>query len=80
MGFGAYVALGNLVTGQIVVVDTNGNVRVLLEGELPKPGEVVINSERIAVDGETEVVVEIIDESGLPQDISNEIEDIFLRR
>ncbi|MFB9215372.1 Ig-like domain-containing protein, partial [Vibrio sinaloensis] len=77
MGFGAYVALGNLVTGQIVVVDTNGNVRVLLEGELPKPGEVVINSERIAVDGETEVVVEIIDESGLPQDISNEIEDIF---
>ncbi|EGA70400.1 putative hemolysin, partial [Vibrio sinaloensis DSM 21326] len=77
MGFGAYVALGNLVTGQIVVVDTNGNVRVLLEGELPKPGEVVINSEQIAVDGETEVVVEIIDESGLPQDISNEIEDIF---
>ncbi|WP_159739168.1 Ig-like domain-containing protein, partial [Vibrio atypicus] len=77
MGFGTYVALGNLASGQVVVVDTNGKVRVLQEGELPKPGEVVLNNEQSAPGDEPSINVELIGDNGQAQDISSELEDIF---
>ncbi|WP_190277903.1 Ig-like domain-containing protein, partial [Vibrio sinaloensis] len=77
MGFGAYVALSNLASGQIVVIDTNGNVRLLLEGETPRPGEVVLNNEEVLFNGEPQISAELIGDDGAAQDITSELEDIF---
>ncbi|WP_043887339.1 Calx-beta domain-containing protein, partial [Vibrio sp. 16] len=77
MGFGAYVALSNLASGQIVVIDTNGNVRLLLEGETPRPGEVVLNNEEVLFNGEPQISAELIGDDGAVQDITSELEDIF---
>ena len=78
MGFGTYVAMGNLAANQIIVIDVNGNVRVLIEGELPRPGEVIVQSNSDAsIDDSQQLQVEFVDQNGAPQDISAEIEDIF---
>ncbi|WP_049844035.1 Ig-like domain-containing protein [Vibrio sp. VPAP30] len=77
MGFGTYVAMGNLAANQIIVIDVNGNVRVLIEGELPRPGEVIVQSNSDATDNSRQLQVELVDQGGAPQDISAEIEDIF---
>ncbi|MEZ8100908.1 Ig-like domain-containing protein, partial [Vibrio bivalvicida] len=77
MGFGTYVAMGNLAANQIIVIDVNGNVRVLIEGELPRPGEVIVQSNSDATDDSRQLQVDLVDQGGAPQDISAEIEDIF---
>ncbi|MFM2589882.1 VCBS domain-containing protein [Vibrio sp. TBV020] len=74
MGFGTYVAMGNSAINQVIVIDINGNLRVLGEGELPKPGEVVFDPYAIE---EQSPQVSVVDESGVPQDITSEIDDIF---
>ncbi len=71
-----YVALVNLVSGQKVVVDANGLVRTLLEGEQPKAGEVVLGQES-AIDHDPSVNVELFGEDGSTQNISDDIEEIF---
>ncbi|WCP68436.1 VCBS domain-containing protein [Vibrio tubiashii] len=77
MGFGTYVAMGNLAANQVIVIDVNGNVRVLVEGELPRPGEVIVQSNSDVVDNNQQLQVELVDDGGEPQDITAEIEDIF---
>ncbi|NOH23157.1 Ig-like domain-containing protein, partial [Vibrio europaeus] len=77
MGFGTYVAMGNLAANQVIVIDVNGNVRVLVEGELPRPGEVIVQSDADAVVNNQQLQVELVDDGGEPQDITAEIEDIF---
>ncbi|EGU57354.1 Ig-like domain-containing protein, partial [Vibrio tubiashii] len=77
MGFGTYVAMGNLAANQIIVIDVNGNVRVLIDGELPKPGEVIVQAETEVNGSDQQLQVELVDQSGEPQDITAEIDDIF---
>ncbi|UUM29458.1 VCBS domain-containing protein [Vibrio japonicus] len=72
----AYVALVSLASGQKVVVDTNGVVRTLLEGELPKPGEVILDRGQ-ELGHESTLNVELIGEDGVPQGISDDVEEIF---
>ncbi|WP_394125445.1 Ig-like domain-containing protein, partial [Vibrio hepatarius] len=74
MGFGTYVAMGNSGINQVIVIDINGNLRVLGEGELPKPGEVIFDPNAIE---EQSPQVSLVDDSGVPQDLTAEIDDIF---
>ncbi|TFH90592.1 Ig-like domain-containing protein, partial [Vibrio ouci] len=74
MGFGTYVAMGNAGINQVIVIDINGNLRVLGEGELPKPGEVIFDPNAIE---EQSPQVSLVDDSGVPQDLTAEIDDIF---
>ncbi|EGU53192.1 hypothetical protein VIOR3934_03624, partial [Vibrio orientalis CIP 102891 = ATCC 33934] len=74
MGFGTYVAMGNSGINQVIVIDINGNLRVLGEGELPKPGEVIFDPNAVE---EQSSQVSLVDDSGVPQDLTAEIDDIF---
>lgn len=74
MGFGTYVAMGNSGINQVIVIDINGNLRVLGEGELPKPGEVIFDPNAVE---EQSSQVSLVDDSGVPQDLTSEIDDIF---
>ncbi|MCZ4294552.1 VCBS domain-containing protein, partial [Vibrio sinaloensis] len=76
MGFGTYVAVGNLAANQIIVIDANGNVRVLAEGELPKPGEVTVQGNPEFAEDQ-QLQVNLVGDNGENQDISEEIADIF---
>ncbi|MGF1722381.1 VCBS domain-containing protein, partial [Vibrio kyushuensis] len=78
MGIGTFIIGSNLAAGQIVVIDINGNLKVLNEGEQPLPGEVVINSDgTVENQAEQPLQVEIVGENGENRDISAELEDIF---
>ncbi|MCG9749020.1 Ig-like domain-containing protein [Vibrio brasiliensis] len=78
MGFGTYVAVGNLAANQVIVIDVNGNVRVLAEGELPNPGEVIVQGNPEFSDNQQQQLqVQLVGDNGNNQDISAEIEDIF---
>ncbi|WP_100752357.1 Ig-like domain-containing protein [Vibrio salilacus] len=77
MGFGSYVAMGNLAANQVIVIDVNGNVRVLAEGELAKPGELIVQGNEQMVSEALPFQVEQVNEEGENQDITAEIEDIF---
>ncbi|KGY12599.1 hypothetical protein NM22_07685, partial [Vibrio tubiashii] len=77
MGFGTYVAMGNLAGNQVIVIDLNGTVRVLAEGESLKPGEVIVQaSPDPSADGQ-QLQVELVDTEGVPEDITGEVEDII---
>ncbi|MGD8115858.1 Ig-like domain-containing protein, partial [Vibrio sp. TRT 29B02] len=76
MGFGTYVAVGNLAANQIIVIDANGNVRVLVEGELPKPGEVIVQGNPEFAEDQ-QLQVNLVGDNGENLDISAEIADIF---
>ncbi|WP_038174299.1 Ig-like domain-containing protein, partial [Vibrio pacinii] len=77
MGFGTYVAMGNLAANQVIVIDLNGNVRVLAEGELPKPGELIVQGNDQVSSQSLPLQVERVAEDGENQDITAELEDIF---
>ncbi|NVD06606.1 tandem-95 repeat protein [Vibrio sp. JPW-9-11-11] len=77
MGFGTYVAMGNLAANQVIVIDINGNVRVLAEGELPKPGELIVQGNEQLSSESLPFQVEQVNEDGENQDITAELEDIF---
>lgn len=78
MGFGTYVAVGNLAANQVIVTDVNGNVRVLAEGELPNPGEVIVQGNpEFSESQQQQLQVQLVGDNGNNQDISAEIEDIF---
>ncbi|TFH89931.1 Ig-like domain-containing protein, partial [Vibrio ouci] len=77
MGLLKYLAIGNVAGGQTLVIDVNGDVRILLDGEQPSPGEVVLNSDGTSGAGSSDVQVGLVDLSGAAQDITLEVEDIF---
>ncbi|MEL7293089.1 MAG: tandem-95 repeat protein, partial [Pseudomonadota bacterium] len=77
MGFGTYVAVGNLAGNQVIVIDLDGNVRVLAEGEAPKPGELIVQGNDQVSSDALPLQVEQVNEQGESQDITAELEDIF---
>ncbi|MBN3493139.1 Ig-like domain-containing protein [Vibrio neptunius] len=76
MGFGAYVAIGNLTAGRAIAIDQDGKVRVLDSNEVVAPGELVMSvgesNQNVA-----DVNIGIIDDSSELQDLTNEIDDII---
>ncbi|MDA0147496.1 tandem-95 repeat protein [Vibrio sp. LaRot3] len=81
MGFGTFVAAGNLAAGQVMVIDLNGEIRLLENGEQPLPGEVVVElTESVQAPNLAELSVEQVTQLGenidLTQDIANIIEAI----
>ncbi|WP_047042849.1 tandem-95 repeat protein, partial [Vibrio mexicanus] len=74
MGIKTLIGSG-LVVGQMIVIDVNGNVRVLKEGEAPLPGEVLVTPN--GEDGQLNPNVEIVLEDEQLQDITGEIGDII---
>ncbi|MGC9460689.1 Ig-like domain-containing protein, partial [Vibrio genomosp. F10] len=78
MGIGTFINGSNLAAGQIVVIDINGNLKVLNEGDQVLPGEVIVKSDgSLDTQAEQPLQVEIVGEDGDNQDITAEIEDIF---
>ncbi|OEF09633.1 Ig-like domain-containing protein [Vibrio genomosp. F10] len=78
MGIGTLINGSNLAAGQIVVIDINGNLKVLNEGDQVLPGEVIVKSDgSLDTQAEQPLQVEIVGEDGDNQDITAEIEDIF---
>ncbi|MCW8335627.1 Ig-like domain-containing protein, partial [Vibrio paucivorans] len=78
MGFGALIAAGNLAAGQVMVIDVNGNLKVLEEGQALQPGEVLLNADgTFDVDTQPDITVQLADDNGIPQDITDEVDDIL---
>ncbi|MFM2589834.1 Ig-like domain-containing protein [Vibrio sp. TBV020] len=78
MGLYKYFTLANIAGGQIIAVDANGNVRIIPEGGSPLPGEVLVTAEGTDDGSSTgDIQIDFINQDGSPQDITNEIEDIF---
>ncbi len=44
MGIGTLFG-GNLAAGQIIVIDINGNIKIINEGDQVLPGEVIVKSD-----------------------------------
>ncbi|MGY3569686.1 Ig-like domain-containing protein [Vibrio paucivorans] len=78
MGFGALIAAGNLAAGQVMVIDVNGNLKVLEEGQALQPGEVLLNADgTFDADTQPDITVQLADDNGIPQDITDEVDDIL---
>ncbi|MGF1908581.1 tandem-95 repeat protein [Vibrio kasasachensis] len=78
MGFEVNVTMGNLALGQTIVIDAQGNVRVLQPGQTPNVGEIVLQ----APDGNSAVDGRAIDASLIGADdkainLTDDIEQIF---
>ncbi|MEZ8825941.1 tandem-95 repeat protein, partial [Vibrio amylolyticus] len=77
MGIGTLFG-GNLAAGQIIVIDINGNIKIINEGDQVLPGEVIVKSDgTLEAQPEQDIQVELVGDDGELQDISAEIEDIF---
>ncbi|ANW23017.1 hypothetical protein BA953_01695 [Vibrio coralliilyticus] len=76
MSVSANVIMGNLASGQALVIDQLGNIRVLSKGELAKPGEVIMSMEELNPDL-AKVKIAVVDQDSLLQDVTGEIDDII---
>ncbi|WP_270019388.1 Ig-like domain-containing protein [Vibrio sp. LaRot3] len=76
MGFGTFIAMGNVASGQIIAIDADGNIRILQQGDSPRPGEVLI-----APDGSelnpNEVAIQLVGENNETLDVTQEVSDII---
>ncbi|WP_260258525.1 cadherin-like domain-containing protein [Vibrio intestinalis] len=78
MGIGTLVVGGNIASGQTVVIDINGNVRMLASGESPRPGEVTVELDQAVEDPNlTELSIEQITELGESVDLTQDIANII---
>ena len=76
MSVSANVIMGNLASGQALVIDQLGNIRVLSKGELAKPGEVIMSMEELNPDL-AKMKIAVVDQDSLLQDVTGEIDDII---
>ncbi|NOI20293.1 hypothetical protein F0223_18895 [Vibrio coralliilyticus] len=76
MSVSANVIMGNLTSGQALVIDQLGNIRVLSKGELAKPGEVIMSMEELNPDL-AKMKIDVVDQDSLLQDVTGEIDDII---
>ncbi|NOJ24613.1 Ig-like domain-containing protein, partial [Vibrio coralliilyticus] len=76
MSVSANVIMGNLASGQALVIDQLGNIRVISKGELAKPGEVIMSMEELTPDL-AKMKIAVVDQDSLLQDVTGEIDDII---
>ncbi|WP_152593591.1 Ig-like domain-containing protein, partial [Vibrio navarrensis] len=72
MDFSAFLSGAALTAGRIVVIDLNGNIRMLTPGQTPAPGEVVIDT----LDESEVPTVRVATENG-SNDITGDVQQIF---
>ncbi|EJL6399167.1 Ig-like domain-containing protein, partial [Vibrio navarrensis] len=72
MDFSAFLSGAALTAGRIVVIDLNGNIRMLAPGQTPEPGEVVIDT----LDESEVPTVRVATENG-SNDITDDVQQIF---
>ncbi|EMQ2878291.1 Ig-like domain-containing protein, partial [Vibrio navarrensis] len=72
MDFSAFLSGAALTAGRIVVIDLNGNIRMLAPGQTPAPGEVVIDT----LDESEVPTVRVATENG-SNDITDDVQQIF---
>ncbi|WP_193264173.1 Ig-like domain-containing protein [Vibrio navarrensis] len=72
MDFSAFLSGAALTAGRIVVIDLNGNIRMLAPGQAPAPGEVVIDT----LDESEVPTVRVATENG-SNDITDDVQQIF---
>lgn len=78
MGISGILSLANLASGQVLVIDINGEIRLLNNGEQPLPGELILDiplgNENSVVD---DIVAQQIAADGQLNDVSQEIAGII---
>ncbi|WP_193152515.1 Ig-like domain-containing protein [Vibrio navarrensis] len=72
MDFSAFLSGAALTAGRIVVIDLNGNIRMLAPGQAPAPGEVVVDT----LDESEVPTVRVATENG-SNDITDDVQQIF---
>ncbi|MBE3667743.1 hypothetical protein BOO25_02135 [Vibrio navarrensis] len=72
MDFSAFLSGAALTAGRIVVIDLNGNIRMLAPGQTPALGEVVIDT----LDESEVPTVRVVTENG-SNDITGDVQQIF---
>ena len=83
MGFGSYISIGNLVSGQMLVIDVDGNVKVFEDGDRLEPGNVIIRQDGTVVSAtdpsatEPSIGVAVAGEDGALRDVSQDVQDVF---
>ncbi|ASG07296.1 hypothetical protein CEQ50_06880 [Vibrio anguillarum] len=80
MELGSFSLGTTLTFGQMIVVDANGNVRVLQPGEKTLPGEIIIsvsNATQDDVGNNNDVQISRVNADGRNVDITNDINEIF---
>ncbi|MCC4237138.1 retention module-containing protein, partial [Vibrio anguillarum] len=80
MELGSFSLGTTLTFGQMIVVDANGNVRVLQPGEKTLPGEIIIiasNATPNDVGNNNDVQISRVNADGRNVDITNDINEIF---
>ncbi|ASW80949.1 retention module-containing protein [Vibrio anguillarum] len=80
MELGSFSLGTTLTFGQMIVVDANGNVRVLQPGEKTLPGEIIIsasNASQNDVGNNNDVQISKVNADGRNVDITNDINEIF---
>ncbi|WP_241210391.1 cadherin-like domain-containing protein [Vibrio ichthyoenteri] len=72
------MSLANLASGQVLVIDINGDIRVLNSGEQPLPGELVLDFPLVQNSAELEGVnAQQVTPDGLLNDVSQDIAGII---
>ncbi|WP_340480299.1 retention module-containing protein, partial [Vibrio anguillarum] len=80
MELGSFSLGTTLTFGQMIVVDANGNVRVLQPGEKTLPGEIIISASNATQDdvgNNNDVQISRVNADGRNVDITNDINEIF---
>ncbi|MGC7899501.1 retention module-containing protein [Vibrio anguillarum] len=80
MELGSFSLGTTLTFGQMIVVDANGNVRVLQPGEKTLPGEIIISASNATpndVGNNNDVQISRVNADGRNVDITNDINEIF---
>ncbi|WP_260258402.1 Ig-like domain-containing protein [Vibrio intestinalis] len=76
MGFGTFIAMGNVASGQIIAIDADGNIRILQQGDSPRPGEVLIAPDGSELNPD-EVAIQLVGENNETLDVTQEVNDII---
>ncbi|WP_162048168.1 hypothetical protein [Vibrio taketomensis] len=75
MEFGLNALMANLASGQSLVIDAEGNARIINPGEQPNAGELVLQTNSAAAD-ERAVQATLIDDNGQGDDVTQDIQQI----
>ncbi|WP_418113111.1 cadherin-like domain-containing protein [Vibrio scophthalmi] len=75
MGIGGFLSLANLASGQVLVIDINGDIRILNNGEQPLPGELVLDFP--SMEQADHINAQQVDDKGQLNDVSQDIAGII---
>ncbi|HAS62607.1 MAG TPA: hypothetical protein DCS35_08490, partial [Vibrio sp.] len=77
MGFEVYATMGNLALGQTIVIDAQGNVRVLQPGQSPNVGELLLEAQQAEFANGSGIDATFIETDNTETNLTDDIEQIF---